>query len=333
VNGATAARAVVVPLFAAGAAVSAASCSGQPAPSGAGEPLVVLGATFVPGDLPGLPPPDGGAPGSGVAPEVTLVESASATFVQGQAGATFSGDVSGDATSVAVRFPNAGTGYWVFAPGGSDPTSPSDLTWSMTFDVADNAPTGLTSLRFAALDADGNGGTQIDQPACVDSLVPDNANACVPSRAPPVLVLSLQWDVPANVDIGLVTPSGVAVTPHHPTTSAATDGGVSADAGGLGVLDRNSDANCVADGLNHEDIVWQSGTPEPGAYLAYADLFSACGQPSVRFTMTLWSQETTDGGFALVKKQQAQGEMFAVEANGGSAPGLYVMSFSLPLSP
>jgi hypothetical protein len=253
-------------------------------------------------------------------------------FVQGEAGGSYSGDVTDDATSIAVRFPDAGTGYWVFVPGGPDATDPGNLTWSMNFNIGAAAPTGLTTLRFAAVDVNGKSGNQIDQPICVDALVPDNFNACIPSRAPPVAVLSLAWDTPVDLDLWLVTPSGVTVSPTHPTTAPSRDGGAGTSVG-VGVLDRNSDANCVADGLNRENIVWQKGTPDPGTYLAYADLYSACGHASVRFTLTLYVSEPTDGGHALVQKLQTQGELLAAEANGGVSPGLYVTSFDFPISP
>jgi hypothetical protein len=105
------------------------------------------------------------------------------------------------------------------------------------------------------------------------------------------------------------------------------DGGV---APGGGVLDRDSDANCVPDGQNREDIVWQDA-PASGLYLAYANLFSACGKSSVRFTLTLYVPEPVDGGQAMVAKLTQSGELLAVQANGGASLGLYVADFSFPL--
>ncbi len=93
-----------------------------------------------------------------------------------------------------------------------------------------------------------------------------------------------------------------------------------------------SAANCVANEQNREDIVWQ-GTPAPGQYLAYANLFSACSQSSVRFTLSLYVAEPTgDGGTekALQLKLQQSGELLAVQANGGAGPGLYVAAFTFP---
>jgi hypothetical protein len=301
-----------------------AGCSSQPALPGIGEPIVVHGATFIAGPLPGSPPLDGGTPAS---PAVTTVQSVNNSFVAGQAGASYSGDVTDDASSVAVRFPNYGTGYWVFVPSAPDLSDPGNLTWSMTFDLAADVPPGETTLRFAALDPTGKSGNQTDQQVCVDSAIPDNFNACVLARKPPAAVLSLSWDAPVDLDIGLVTPLGSVLTPKHPTTKPLGDAGASASDG---VLDRDSDANCVPDHVNREDVVWKD-TPAAGTYVAYADLFSACGQPAVRFTMSLWVAEPTDGGQHLVQKQTKSGELVAIQADAGGSLGLYVLNFTFPI--
>ena len=301
----------------------ATGCSGQPALAGAGEPLVVHGATFIAGALPGSSPPDGGAAST---PDVTAIMSANNAFHAGEADRTLSGDVSDDASSVAVAFSDLGTGYWLLVPGPPDANSPGTLTWSMTFDIGADVPPGLHTLRFAALDPAGASGTQSDLPVCIDTPFADNFNACIPSRAPPAAVLSLSWDTAVDLDLEVVTPSGVLVGPHHPTTSASTDGGVGPDDG---VLDRDSGANCAPDHLRREDLVWKQA-PAPGQYLAYANLFSACGQAAVRFTLSLLVAEPVDGGQALQQELVTSGELTAVEANGGAGMGLYLGAFSFP---
>ena len=114
----------------------------------------------------------------------------------------------------------------------------------------------------------------------------------------------------------------------HPSTGPLGDAGVLP---GDGALDRDSDADCVADGRNREDVVWKQA-PVAGTYLAYANLASACGKQAVRFTLTLYVAEPVDGGQALVPVLTQAGEVLAVQANGGTALGLYVADFSFPLS-
>jgi hypothetical protein len=311
------------------AALAVSACDG--APTGIGEPIYVYGAQFVPGPLPGLPQPDGGAGGdAGVDPQVTAVSTPSIGLRPGEAGRSMTGDVTPDATSIAVRFLDAGTGYWVFLPGPPDESAVPDLGFSMTFDTGYDLPTGQQNLAFAALDATGDAGTQYLLPMCVGSTIPDDYNACFPSNAPPVAVLSLSWDEPVDLDLQLQTPDGVLVNIDHPTTSASPDAGVGP---GVGVLDMDSDASCSPDHVNREDIVWQKGTPEPGTYLVYANLFSSCGQPAVRFTASLYVAEPVgDGRTSLVQVLSVPGELLAVDENGGAGLGLYLTSFTFPLS-
>ncbi len=141
--------------------------------------------------MPGSPPLDGGTP---VAPDVTAINSANNILHLGEAGVSLSGDVTNDATAVAVRFPDVGTGYWLFVPGPADGTSPGDLTWSMSMDVGYTAALGVQNLRFAAVNAAGVAGTQTDLQVCVDSSSPTTSTPARPAVAPPAAVLSLTWD-------------------------------------------------------------------------------------------------------------------------------------------
>jgi hypothetical protein len=199
----------------------------------------------------------------------------------------------------------------------------------MSFDVAADVPPGLHTLRFAGIDEKGVAGTQTDQLVCVDAPIPDNLNACDPTIAPPQAVLSLTWDTEVDLDLELVTPDGQVVDAKHPTTAPLADGGVQVDPKKDGVLDHDSNASCAIDGERREDVVWQ-GDPAPGQYLVYANLFSACGQQAVRFTVALYRAETVDGGSTLTPTLTASGELLASDANGGAARGLYVTSFSFP---
>lgn len=307
-------------------AALALGCEGEASPTGLGEPIRVIGGTFKYGPLPGSPPIDAGEPEK---PNVTAINSVNNVLWPGQAQKALTGLVTDDAYSVAMRFPDLGTGYWLVVPGAPDPAAPGALTWAMSFDVAGDVPEGLHSLRFAALDRDGKAGTQSDLLVCVSAPIPDNLNACDPSLPPPAAVLSLTWDTDVDLDLVLVTPSGQVIDPKHRTTAPLTDGGVMIDPTRDAILDRDSNGACVIDRARRESVVWQ-GTPAPGNYLVYASLFAACGQQAVRFTTTLYRAEPRDGGAALVESLKASGELLAVDAHGGADRGLYVAQFSFP---
>jgi hypothetical protein len=152
----------------------------------------------------------------------------------------------------------------------------------------------------------------------------------VPTRAPPPAVLSLSWDTPVDLNLVLETPSGVMIG--EGVGAASADGGTTQAAGaGAPVLDHESNRNCVIDNLDRDDLVWQSA-PETGTYQVWVDLFRACGQSAVTFTVSLWLSELqSDGTSRLVEQTPpvAVGELTALQANGGTAPGLFVGSFVL----
>jgi hypothetical protein len=314
---------------------AAAACTGSQVAgnAGVGEPLVVESGQFFAGTLPGSPPL-GSSDEGGTAPprgaQVIDVNAANRVIRPGEMGMTISGHTTTDAQTVAVRFAGLGSGYWVVPVGGPDPTDNGLLTWSVTADFARDLPAGTQSLLFAAIDGKGASGVQQELPVCVDTPVPDNLNACDPTRAPPAAVLSLAWDTPVDLDLVVQTPAGAVVGGKNATTAApAADGGANVPGAGAGVLDRDSNRDCAIDGIQREDVVWQSSPPS-GVYQVWADLYSACGQASVRFTVSLWLAEAQpDGTQRLVEHPFADGELLAQQANAGSSPGLFVGDFIL----
>jgi hypothetical protein len=314
-----------------GVLLLAASCTGpQASPNtGIGEPLRIESGQFVPGALPGSPQlPADAAVDAGVDPQVTDTNVANTAIAQGELGLVFSGHATTDALTIGVRFADMGTGYWLVPVGAPDPTDDGLLTWQATADFGRNLPPGFHNLVFASIGADGSG-TQSELPVCVDLPVPDNLNICVPKRAPPAAVLSLTWDTPVNLDLIVQDPSGVVVG-GNTASSEPPDAGVATNPRN-GVLDRDSNRDCVIDDIDREDIVWQS-SPVTGTYAVWVDLFSACGQPSASFSVSLWLAETQpDGTQRLVQQQPplATGVLLAAQANGGASRGLYVGDFVL----
>jgi hypothetical protein len=303
-------------------------CTGVSADRGLTEPMRVARATFEAGDLPGEPPPAPDAPPDApkVDPRVTLIESVNNVLAPGEAEKSLSGRASESAVAVGIRFGDLGTGYWVVPAGGLEPSVPGERTWSLKLEVDEEAPAGLHTLRLAAIDDAGKAGTQAELPVCVTSKVPDNLNACDPTIEPPAAVLSLAWDSAADLDLGVVTPSGKLVDPKHPTTAEGEP--PAPDPQKDGVFDRDAGAACAGDLGRREDLVWQ-GEPAPGTYLVHVNMFEPCAQAAARFVVTLHRREAHDDGtFALVEAQRVSGEVLGSQANGGAAPGLYVMAVS-----
>jgi hypothetical protein len=318
-----------------GAVVLPYACTGpQVSPGGAAEPIVVESGQFFTGSLPGSPPivsgDDGGAAAQPSGTQVIDINVTSRVIRPGEAGLSITGHTTTDAKTLAVRFASLGSGYWVVPVSAPDPTDNGLLTWSITADFGVDLPPGLQDLRFAAIDANGASGTQQDLQVCIDTPVPDNLNACDPTRTPPAAVVSLVWDTPVDLGVVVQTPAGAVVGGKNTTTAAPpADGGTATPGPSDGVLDRRSNANCIIDGIQRDDVVWDSSPPS-GTYQVWVDLFSACGQPSVRFTVSLWIAEgQPDGSKRLVEHPFAKGELQAAQANAGAAPGLFVGDFVL----
>jgi hypothetical protein len=132
-----------------------------------------------------------------------------------------------------------------------------------------------------------------------------------------------------DLDLVVKTPNGVVVGGKSVTTAPAGTTVSAASGGSFGVLDHDSNRNCVIDDIDREDVVWQT-SPLAGTYLVWVNLANACGRPAVHFTVSLWIPEPgPDGGTHLVQQPAlATGELVAAQANNGTSPGLYVGSFS-----
>jgi hypothetical protein len=224
----------------------------QQATIGPSQPFRVRGAQFISGAFPGEPPPDAGSTAAEDGqPLVTAADLNSSVAIQGQGGKAVSGRATASSHAVGIALDELGGGYWVVPTRLLDLVT-GDVTWSATLDFDRSIAPGLHPLRFVAFDENGNPGAQIAVKFCITGLVPDNLSACEPSIAPPAAVISLSWDTNVDLDLQVVTPEGVVVTPKHPSTVPPMgDAGADAAApsGALGTIDRDSNANCAVDGV------------------------------------------------------------------------------------
>ncbi|HTA89835.1 MAG TPA: hypothetical protein VK745_09680 [Polyangiaceae bacterium] len=268
--------------------------------SGADEPLRVSNGQFFEGSFPS----DRGGPMIG------LIGSKNNTVQAGLVGKNLSGTVQGSPGSVALAFQGLGHGYWVVPVGGIDPAS-QGYTWSAVTDFSRSLPAGAQTLNFAAGDPSGKFGATSQLDLQVLSFIPTGH-----------VVASLTWGNNADLDLHVVGPGGKELDPKHPNTTGLIDAGP--DAGdalpGDGVLDRDSNADCVLDGWRAEDVVWTDQI-EPGTYLFRVDMFSACGVPAASFKFTLY----VDGQSVF----EQIGRLLDVDADGGGpGSGLYIGSYT-----
>ncbi len=317
--------------------LTALACSGQPQTTGLTEPVRVgYGSTrntqFRSGALPGSKPLTSEETLSHVAPQAPSISLnvGGSIIRESDTGFVISGSTSIEAVAVGVRFLDLGSGYWIVPVTGQDPTRPGTFTWSATLDFGTGIPAGFHPLAVVAIDGSGHGGTQAEADLCVASDIPDNLSACSPATLPPTSVVSLVWDTPVDLDLRVITPEGKVVDPKHPSTAVAVDGHVDPTAKGTGIFDTDALRGCVDTGHRRENLVWQDA-PGPGTYLVYASLFDACGQASVRFTLSLNQRVPSEDGGALhlADTFERTGELLAADANAGTQLGLFVTEFNV----
>lgn len=286
--------------------------------SGASEPITVRDGSFHAGELPG----DEGTS----TPSILYVASVGYLITQGQANIGYSGLTSPDAYSVAVAFPDIGSGYWVVPVDGPDVTQDNNLLFNLTADFSRDVPYGLTSLSFVALDGDGNPGPQTDAKLCVLPDFSDNNYAACSEDAPPQhTVLSLSWSTDVDLDLVVVTPAGQVVRSESPSTAIDED-----DESEVGVLTRDSNSHCAIDSIRLESLVFEEAPPE-GDYAVYASLFSPCGQASSYFDLALHQRvDEADGTWSIESTALADGVVFAAQADAGASLGTYVTTVTLP---
>lgn len=286
--------------------------------SGAGEPIVVREGTFFEGDLP--------SDETAVLPEVIYAASTGYVLTQGQGSIGYDGLASADAFSVAVSFPDVSTGYWVVPVDGPDATQDNNLLFDLTVDLSRDAPYGLTSLAFSAIDGDGHPGPRYDAQLCV---LPDFADgnyaACDAETPPQHTILSLYWTTDVDLDLVVVTPAGQVVDPTHPSTAVDQD-----DESSIGVLTRDSNDGCDIDSVRLESLVFEE-EPPAGVYEVYADLFSPCGERSVDFELSLFTRvEEEDGTWSIDRADLASGSLLGSQADAGASLGTHLATVSLP---
>lgn len=282
------------------------------------EPVRVPDGEFIESDIPVA---DGG-------PEVTSIEAASGILTTGQQGRLLAGRTGADAYAIALRLEGLGTGWWVRPVQDEDPLYPGERDFQLQYDVGGGAPPGLHRLLLAAVDVDGRRGPEFPLEVCVrDEAVPDNLNACDPTISPPALVIALSWDRDVDLDLVVETPDGKRISHKSPSSAEKIDNEVPKDALAdprVGRLNRDSNAGCTIDGRSSEALVFQE-PPARGAYLVYADLFDACGEPGALFEVVVYRREARDGDtFALVEQARTAGGVWDLQASGGGGVPLYV---------
>lgn len=257
--------------------VALAACAGETTDLGLASDVRIAGAQYVHGALP--------APTSTVA--VTSIDSLNNTIWAGQVNKALSGRIAAGGRAVAIAFPDD-PGYWIVPAGAADLNMPDELTWSAKASFADTLAPGMHALAIAAVDGDGHLGPTNTLELSVRSRQLDLADT--------QLAVSLRWDTEADLDLHVVLPGDPAVivwsgnlnSYNPPPPGDPVD--PNAPAAG-GILDDDSNAQCLIDGRREENVVWRGATaiPPSGTYAVLVDTFGLCGAPTAHWTIDVFA--------------------------------------------
>ena len=263
----------------------AAACQGASSDPGLEADLRLSPGQYAPGE----PTLDEGGPA------VATVQIPRNTVVAGERGLALHGFTSEDASG-AIALLRGDAGHWILPTGLPDAQVPDQLTFDASMSFSPALEPGSAELVVAAVDRDGRHGAPLVLPLTVTARE-------IPAGE---LVVSLSWDTEADLDLRVVDPSGVTIWSGDPNSwQPPPPGQPPADPNAWmtgGILDYDSNAQCLIDGRRQENVVW-SMPPPAGGYAVFVDTFSLCGEASARWTVQVLRQ----GGSVGVAEGFAQG--------------------------
>ena len=235
------------------------ACSSLSSDPGYAAALQVAGAQYKPGAM----------PGDGAGPKVLALDVSLFTVAPGASQQPLVGTL--DQTATAVAFQLAGDrGWWLFPAGVPDVNSPTLPTFMTQMGFAPTLEPGPVMLMARAVDANGNFGPASSLMLTVAS----------PPASSARLVVTLSWAGASDLDLHVVEPDGTELWSDSPASPSG------------GMLDFDSNPQCVIDGHDREQASW--AMPPGGHYLVRVDTFSLCGQPS-----SFWQVTATLDGNSL----------------------------------
>jgi hypothetical protein len=296
------------------------ACSGEALVQGAEQPIRVQSAQYFTGRLPGTKPLSADEVTAGKKPKtpnVTSLTLGTRVFDGAATGRPLSGRASIDAFAVALQLEGEGDGYWVVPVSSPDPLNNNEFSWALRFDLSPELPAGRHHIVLAATDEDGKAGTQSSSEICVRSEIPDNLNACTPTRQPPALVISLGWGTPSDIDLRVKLPSGEVIDRNLPEAHGGRFAG-------------DGNAGCQLGLRARENVIWDADAPR-GTYSIQARLFKPCGNESTDVVAGVYGvrKGSKSGTFRQVKLLEKHAVISTREPAAGSELGLFVTEFTL----
>jgi hypothetical protein len=292
------------------------ACSGSSPDTGIGAALRVEGAQYIPGAL-DPSAEDAGGEDTGL-PTIHTITTVNGTVQPGSTGHTLGGTVSPGGTAVLIGL-RGDIGHWVVPVSTVDQTTPGDFAFSAKVTFGYDLPQAPLEVVMRATNRAGAVG-----PSRVQTF------GVAPSGAQGSMVISLEWDTQADLDLHVQLPSpdgGIrevstrkrtSSVPPAPGDPPLTDD----DLKNVAYLDMDSNALCVIDGRRNENVIWPV-TPEPGTYTVRVDTFSLCGEISANWVVRVFIDGTEQTTLARTRQSMDVDTRFA----HGTGAGVEAVTF------
>jgi hypothetical protein len=216
--------------------------------------------------------------------------------------------------------------HWILPVGAEDFDFPGSFTFQTRLSFSRSLQPGRYELVLRATDAGGTVGPAQTLALTVASPAPSGA-----------LVVTLEWDVDADLDLKLRMPNTantgmpgafddvwakapLALPPQRPGDPSYTADEIAS----AGKLDLDSNSQCRIDGIRQENVVFPQAPPS-GSYEVRVDAFSMCGQVAAR-----WRAVAVLGDGQVLG--EARGRMSDTDTRGAhtASTGLLAFGFQIP---
>lgn len=292
------------------------------------------GVQYVPGTL--------GTEAAADMPMMQAINLATNIVYPGAIDRTLTGSAIGS-TSVLIGL-DGDIGHWIAPTGLPDSEFEGAFDFSTRYSLSPQLPLDPPDrmIVFRAVDAQGQIGPPLSQPIKVKVL----ANPLGISLDGQPLVITLQWDSPADLDLKVripnpTDPMGMPVdiwTKHRvalPVLGNSDPPYTDDQVKDVGTLDFDTNANCVIggiqqDNLYQEDVVFTQAAPSPkaapsGTYEVRVDATSLCGQVTAR-----WHAYAVTNSGAVLGETYGQATDIDTQGSHGPATGTLAFSFMVP---
>jgi hypothetical protein len=249
--------------------VAAIGCEAASSDPGLAAELRVRNGRYAPGPL----------PEAGDGPEIVALRVPHDQILPGARSEQISGSLAPEAGALLIA--RAGDpGHWIVTAGAPALEEPDLPSFSAELSFARDAGRGTRVLALSAVGRDGRVGPRREvQLSALERTLPGE------------LVVRLGWDTNADLDLHVITPQGDEIWAGDINSfRAPAPGTPPGDPQGFregGILDLDSNADCVIDGRREENVVFAAEPPR-GSYLVRVAAASLCDVNVAHWQVDVW---------------------------------------------